>query len=410
MVVAIIVLVGVGVVAVVVWLAVSYNRTTTTRWNEAAEQLGLQTLPKKGLGRRAIAGTLAGHPVHIDTVTRGSGNQQHTYTRFRVEYPAKGIDLSLSREHALRKLTKLFGAQDVALGDPTFDDAFIVKTSDPARVAALLTPAVRDSLLRLLATYPQVLVRDDHLSLERSGLIRSSDALVSITRRLLATARVLAGTSAAAGTDGLIDARNRGELRSVAERLGEVVAADPDDVDTRMREMDALAAAGDERAAADRLAALEKLLPADPEVAGWKRALQTPTGPAPVPPSEANEDPDPIAVDLFGGDDLSFETLATFNRSYRGLPIRWRGRVKEARPFRHDSDLGAGPGVRATVTVARVDNDLYGNTEVDLVAGLPDDAGRRPLGAGDDVVIEGTLSGCDPLSRNLFAKDAVAHL
>ncbi len=403
-----IVLLAVGVVVAVAWIVIAYSRATTARWTEAADRLGLQYQPGKVFSRAALIGTLAGHPVRIDTVNRGSGNQQHIYTRFRVEYPPKGIDLSLSREHALRKLTKLFGAQDVEIGDPTFDEAFVVKTSDPARMAALLTPAVRDSLLRLLATYPQVHVGDDHLSLERSGFIRNADVLVSVTRRLLATARVIADTAATAGTDGLIDARNRGELRAVAEQFGDLVAAEPDDVDNRLREMDTLAAAGEHEAAAERLTALEELLPSDPEVAGWKQALQHPA-PPPSSPGEASDDADPIATALFGGDDLSFETLSKFNRAYRGLPIHWRGRVKEARPFRHDPDLGTGPGVRAAVTVARVANDLYGNTEVDVIAGLPDDAGRRPLGAGDVVVIEGTLSGVDPLSRNLFVKDAVAH-
>jgi hypothetical protein len=401
------VVLGLVVVVVAGWIGIAYNRATAAGWRGAADQLGLVYSPGKGFSGRSITGTMATHPVRVDAVNRGGGNSQHVVTRFRVSYPPLGFDLSLGREHALRRLTKLFGAQDVEVGDPAFDEAFIVKTSDPARAAALLTPAVRDSLLRLLAAYPQVQVGDNRISLERTGLIRRSDALVSITRRLLAAARALTDTDPGPH-DRLIDARRRGELRSVAERLGETVAADPDDVDTRLREMDTLAAAGEEEAAAERLTALERLLPADPEVQGWKRTLRQ--QPDPAPPAGVSDDPGPLATDLFAGDDLSFETLAKFNQRYRGLAIRWQGRVKEARPFRNDPDLGEGPGVRATVTVAQVDNDLYGNTEIDLVAGLPDDAGRRPLTQGDDVVVEGTLSGCDPLSRNLFVGDATAHL
>ncbi len=403
------VVLGLVVVLVAGWIGIAYNRATAAGWQGAADHLGLVYSPGKGFSGRSITGTMVTHPVRIDAVNRGGGNSQHVVTRFRVSYPPLGIGLSLRREHAFGRLTKLFGAQDVEVGDPVFDEAFLIKTSDPARAAALLTPAVRDSLLRLLATYPQVQVDDSQISLERTGLIRSPDALVSITRRLLAAARTLTDTdSGPHDRDELIDARLRGELRSVAERLGETVAADPDDVDTRLREMDTLAAAGEDEAAAERLTAIERLLPADPEVQGWKRTLQQ--RPAPAPPPGVSDDPGPLATDLFAGDDLSFETLTKFNQRYRGLAIRWRGQVKEARPFRHDPDLGQGPGVRATVTVAQVDNDLYGNTEIDLVAGFPDDAGQRPLTPGDVVVVEGTLSGCDPLSRNLFVENATAHL
>jgi hypothetical protein len=399
-------LASVGVVALAVWFVVTYSRETNARWADAAQQLGLEFRPSGPFSRPTITGQSAGHTIRIDTVTHSSGKSQHTDTRFRVEYPSQGFDFALSREHALRRLSKMFGAQDIEIGDPSFDEAFIVKTSDPEKLAAVLTPAVRDSLIRLLAVYPQVQVRDGHIGYERSGLTRDTDALVSTTRRLLATARVIAGTTGRAEADELIGARHRGELRAVAEQFGRLASADPYDIDNRLRELDTLASAGDEAAAAERLADLETLLPADPEVAGWRKTLGKPIPEPSLSPGVVNADPEPIAVDLFGGDDLSFETLAKFNATYRGSSIRWEGRVKSAAPFRNDPDLGTGPGVRASITVARVSNDLYGNTDVDVVAGLPDDAGRRPVAAGDAVIIEGKLSGIDPLARNLFVQDA----
>ncbi len=399
-------LASVGVVALAVWFVVTYSRETNARWADAAQRLGLEFTPSGPFSRPTITGQSAGHTIRIDTVTHSSGKSQHTDTRFRVEYPSQGFDFALSREHALRRLSKMFGAQDIEIGDPSFDEAFIVKTSDPEKLAALLTPAVRDSLIRLLAVYPQVQVRDGHIGYERSGLTRDTDALVSTTRRLLATARVFGGTTGGAEADELIGARHRGELRAIAEQFGRLASADPYDIDNRLRELDTLASAGDEAAAAERLTDLETLLPADPEVAGWRKTLGKPIPEPSLSPGVVSADPEPIAVDLFGGDDLSFETLAKFNATYRRSSIRWEGRVKSAAPFRNDPDLGTGPGVRASITVARVSSDLYGNTDVDVVAGLPDDAGRRPVAAGDAVIIEGKLSGIDPLTRNLFVQDA----
>jgi sensor domain CHASE-containing protein len=205
---------------------------------------------------------------------------------------------------------------------------------------------------------------------------------------MVATARLLASPTAGVTDDMVID-REQGLVDEVAGRVRDLVEAEPDDVDQRIFEVEALAAAGQDDAAAERLRELERLAPADPDVVGWRQTLES-TSSAASSPDEA-VDVNELAQNLFGGSDLSFETRSKFNQRYADSSIRWQGRVKGVSE--------TGEGWQAVITVAIVSNDLYGNTDIDVVVENP--AGPRPS-EGQTVVISGKLTRIDPLMRNLF--------
>jgi hypothetical protein len=354
-------------------------------WRDVAAELGLSMQVGSGLSRPVLTGNVGGLPVHIDTYVQRSGNSSTTYTRYRVSYPHVGFELQLKRQSAFTAISRLFGAQDVAVADNLFDDTFVVKTNDPNRLRALLTPSVRTGLLRLIASYGGAVIADDNITFSKSGFESNRDRLKSTIQRLAATARLLSSPDAGV-TDNMVVDREHGLLDDVAGRIRERVEAQPGDVDQRIFEVETLAAAGQDEAAARRVAELEQLAPADPEVVGWKEALQSERV------THSNSvDVDVMAKDLFGGDDLSFETRRKFNVGYADAPIHWEGRIK-----------GVEKG-RLVITVATVSNDLYGNTDIDVVV---DDAGGRVRNEGDPVTISGTLESIDPLLRNLFVAGA----
>jgi hypothetical protein len=378
-------------IVLVGFLAWQSHKRTVETWRQAAAELGLGASVGKGLSRPVLSGTIGGHPVKIDTYTQRSGNNNTTYTRYRVGYPPLGIGLNLKREGALSAITKFFGAQDVTVGDALFDEAFKVKTSSPERLRGLLTPSVRSGLLRLLASYGNTVITDDHILITKARFESKGDVLTSTAQRMVATARLLASPSAGV-TDQLVIDRERGLLEDVADRVRELVEAEPDDVDQRLFEVETLAAAGQDQAAAARIRELDRLAPADPDVAGWRESLAKG---AAVRPTAADIDVDAMARELFGGNDLSFETRTKFNSSYADAEIRWQGRVK--------SVTDTAKGIRAVVTVATVNNDLYGNTDIDVLVENP--RGARPA-VGATVTVTGKLATIDPLMRNLFVSDS----
>ncbi len=373
---------------VIGYLAWQSHKRTIETWRRVAAELGLGVSGGKGMSRPTLTGHLAGLPATIDTYVVSSGKNSTTYTRYLVSYPPLGFDLKLKREHAFSGITKMFGQQDVQIGDDLFDDAFLVKTSDPSRARALLTPSVRTGLVRMLASYGTTVVHDDHIIATKVGFESKGEVLKSTIQRVVATARLLASPSAGV-TDAMVVDREQGLLDDVAGRIRERIEATPDDVDQRIFEVETLAASGHEDEAADRLRELEQLAPADPDVVGWREALDTTrSSHAKAPAIDADE----LAKDLFAGDDLSFETRSKFNAKYADAPVSWEGVVKKA-----DAD-------RIIVTVATVRNDLYGNTDIDVV--VPSPSGRRPV-EGEAVTVAGTLETIDPLMRNLFLAGGV---
>ncbi len=373
----------------ILWLAYRSHQRTVATWQRVATSLGLSIETKSGFSKPMISGNLNGLPVRIDTYTQRSGNSSTTYTRYQVRYPPAGFDFRLSREGALSFIGRFFGVEDVQVGDPVFDGAFKVKTSDRQRLLHLLTPSVRSGLFRLLASFPTAVISDDHIGMTKAKFESDGDRLASSIQRLVATAQLL--TSPTAGiSDADVTDREQGLLSAVADRVREAVEQHPEDIDQRIFEVETLAAAGDEEEAGDRLAELEKLAPADPDVAGWREALSTPvTHPA------GEVDVDEMAKDLFAGDDLSFETQRKFNSGYAGAKVSWPGRVKHNRRV--------GETVTVAVTVAAVHNDLYGNTEVDVLA---DVAAADAPEIDAEVTVSGMLNTIDPLLRNIYVENA----
>jgi len=385
------VLIVIVFMAVIGYVAYRAHQRTVATWRAVAGRLGLQIAGGSGVSRPTISGKLNGLPVRIDTYTQRSGNNSTTYTRYQVQYPSLGFDLSLKREGGLSFIGKLFGVEDIQIGDPVFDGAFKIKTSDRNRLLALLTPSVRQGLFRLMASHPTTVVTENHMGLTVRKFESSGERLASTIQRLVATAQLLTSPSAGVSDANVTD-REQGLLGEVAGRIRQAVAEHPEDIDQRIFEVETLAAAGDDTAARERVVELERIAPADPDVAGWRDALRTPPGPAAV---ASDVDVDEMAEDLFAGDDLSFETRSKFNSKYAGATITWEGRVKQLRRV--------GETATVTVTVATVQNDLYGNTDIDVAV---ETAAATAPAEGARVTVTGMLARIDPLMRNIYVENA----
>jgi len=84
--------------------------------------------------------------------------------------------LRLGRESLWTKITKAFGAQDVQVGDATFDDAFIISCSSPPHVGHILTADIRKGILWLPRT-DTLMVRGNVAHWERIGLEKDAEVL-----------------------------------------------------------------------------------------------------------------------------------------------------------------------------------------------------------------------------------------
>jgi hypothetical protein len=405
----------IAVISGIIRMAARAQRTTGLIWQGAAGDLGLGFEPGTWRSQPRIAGQRNGLDIEVAAKTQSTGNNNQIMTTYRISYPPLGPGMKLTRQTGFSRITQAFGAQDIEIGDQSFDDAFVVKSDDPNAVKLLLTPAVRMSLLRLQTAYPGVVVEDDHIRYESSGMEKRADVITTTVRRLFGTARVLTGRSATDDISEALTIRQQGQLGESTARLRTVAAQDPADLESRMLEAEALATSGDTAEASAVLDELATLLPADTEVEGWRRSVEARTTPptptptaAPAPGRPAAGDgpsAETVATTLFTETALSYESNDLFEKEFQGARVTWTGELKSIRAYQYDADFGDEPGVKAVVTIASVQHDLYGNTSIDAVVALPPgtEHGRE---RHDTVTITGVLTKVDPLMRNIFIEDA----
>jgi hypothetical protein len=363
-------------------IAVSTNRATRAGWTVAAERLGLEITPGGMLSNPRIDGHIEHLGVSVHKYTKGGGNNQQVFTRYQVDYPAIDLGLDLTRQTTVGGFfRRMVGMQDVEIGDSGFDEAFVVKTVDPEGLAAFLTANRRATLGNLLTAYPSLKVTDSSVRVDVRRIVRDPEVLVST-------------------------ARASGDLSEALRRMREAVENAPDDVERRLQEIDTLAAADQTGDLGLRVDELEQLAPADPYVAGWRQSVSRPAVPRKEPAAEAGPIIDAAAAtqDLFAGRQLSFTVQDKFAAGYAGGRVHWSGAVKSARSYDFDHDFGTGPGVKVVVTVASLEHDLFGSTEVDAIVEFPG-SGRVPE-RGESITFNGTLTAVDPLMRNFTVRQA----
>ena len=95
------------------------------------------------------------------TVSTGATTTATTYTRMRAPFINKdGLYFNISREGFFSSIGKFFGMQDIEIGDPFFDDQFVIKGNSPEKIKLLLAD---DRIRELCQRLPRIhlWIKDD---------------------------------------------------------------------------------------------------------------------------------------------------------------------------------------------------------------------------------------------------------
>ncbi|APW59150.1 DUF3137 domain-containing protein [Paludisphaera borealis] len=126
-------------------------------WGRLSEEIGAQFMPGGFWKRAKVQKRVDQWTILLDTFTRQHGQHHHVvYTRLRAPFVnPDGFRFTVYRAGFLSGLGKYLGMQDVEIGDPEFDDAFVVKGNDESRLVDLFAdPKLRE----LLASLPRMRV------------------------------------------------------------------------------------------------------------------------------------------------------------------------------------------------------------------------------------------------------------
>ncbi len=108
--------------------------------------------PGGWLTRPSAHFTHGGSWVRINIYSTG-GEDPTYYTQAHFQWPESHLRCEVYPEGMWSRVGKLMGMEDIEIGSPEFDRAYIIKGSDPATLRNLLTPPVQwqiDSLRRFL--------------------------------------------------------------------------------------------------------------------------------------------------------------------------------------------------------------------------------------------------------------------
>ena len=158
-----------GVIALIAWGAHSQKKIREN-WALFARKNGLQS--QGNANRPTIQGWMGPVYITLNTVVRGSGKNRTTYTQHHctINAPMPG-GIVLYKEGFFSKVGKVFGGQDVQIGDAALDNAFVIKAQDLGGTHALLSlPPVKKALLYVIHRHPGLRVQDRQLLVEHSGM------------------------------------------------------------------------------------------------------------------------------------------------------------------------------------------------------------------------------------------------
>ena len=130
-------------------------------WKQLAEQLGAEYVEAGFCRREKVEVRVKEWIVTLDTYVVHAGKAVIVFTRMRAPYVnADNFRFTIYRKGVFTNIGKFFGMQDVEVGVPEFDEAFVIKGNDESKLRALFANA---KIRQLIETQPDIHleVRDD---------------------------------------------------------------------------------------------------------------------------------------------------------------------------------------------------------------------------------------------------------
>jgi hypothetical protein len=125
-------------------------------WRQLSQEIGAEFVEGRFFKGSRVQAHVGPWTVTLDTGTSDEDGESPA-TRLRVPYiNPEGFRFTLYRKGFFSDLGKLLGTQDIEVGDPEFDEAFIIKGNDESKVRDLFAnPKIR----QMIQAQPKIRLR-----------------------------------------------------------------------------------------------------------------------------------------------------------------------------------------------------------------------------------------------------------
>lgn len=163
-------------------------------WRRVAKRYDLK-LDEDGWSEDVrMSGRLDGVEVSAMTITSGNRRYSHSGTLVRARIDSPAFDgVTLKREGLLDKVRAMRGAEDIQIGDPKLDRAFVIQGGDQGLARELLRqPELKDELLAVRRDADQISLASEWARITFDGRCRSVAKLERCIRCVIFLAEAVA--------------------------------------------------------------------------------------------------------------------------------------------------------------------------------------------------------------------------
>jgi hypothetical protein len=109
-------------------------------WLQLSQEIGAEFIDGGFWKGKKVQVHVKPWTITLDAYTESTGESSVTYTRVRAPYiNPEGFRFTIYRKGIFSELGKLLGMQDIEVGEPEFDEAFIIKGNDESKVVSLFS-------------------------------------------------------------------------------------------------------------------------------------------------------------------------------------------------------------------------------------------------------------------------------
>lgn len=433
---------GIGVFIAI--LAFRHRKKVLENWRLAAESLGLSFNDGGMMLPSRITGSINGHDVLVKTATRGSGKNSKTVTEYNVRYRKPiNFKFSLTKQNFLHAFGKMFGMQDIEVGDKSFDDSVIVQGDNDSQIRDFLTAPRRKHIKLALSSFKEIKISHTGVEVATYGMESSMEKLRSTINSLCAMAEVI---DPSRGTDHPIEkvkkARENGDISQAIEIIAATEGLNEDEsIEMNEIEGEIRYVGGDTKRASEIFDKITENIEDDEHSKQWKRLADEskPIAPPPLPttnvtdeeasitplPAEKPQKSDsgtdatqsatttaaqssPLSLaefcdTIFAKDLGAFDSSKLFDTEYKGKTVNWTGKLISASQFSFDFVFKDSPGVKATYEIFDI-KSAYSTTKVKAIVRYPEERLeelKEKIGS-DNIEFSGELLSLDGLTKNIF--------
>ncbi len=117
-------------------------------WKQLSEQLGSEYIEGSWTKSDKVVAHIKKWVVTLDTYTVSTANLTVTYTRIRAPYVNKdGIRFKIYKSGIFSGIGAAIGMQDIIVGNPEFDKAFVIKGNNEEKIKQLFKNPVLQKLM-----------------------------------------------------------------------------------------------------------------------------------------------------------------------------------------------------------------------------------------------------------------------